>query len=202
MADDAWEAANPGAYEDLPASSCAAGDSADLGRDGTALRWVADITALVAGADGSTLSLVVHPVGKPLADGVPATAPFEVRFDTAALLVDTGSGAPPPTDVSPVTVDPGGSVIDPGLPVVDYGSGYEAPELPAVETPAPALASTTTLGPTPDDLVALGPVDVTGADGRPWGRVVLLTPISAGVGFAMAAVRRWLADRAITAGLG
>jgi hypothetical protein len=199
VAGDRWEAANPGPYEDLPTSTCADGETADLGRDAGTLQWVADISALVGGAD-DTLSLVVHPVGKPLADGVPASAPFEVRFDSAALLVDPGPGAPvaAPTagSVPPVSVDLGGSVVDPGLLDLDDPLGYEAPALPALAGPAPALATATTLGPTPDDLVALGPVDVTSAGGRPWGRLVALAPLSTGIGFAMAAARRWLLDRA------
>lgn len=203
VTEDDWKAANPGPYDELPEAACAEGETADLGRDAVALTWLGDITALVAAADGDTLSLVVRPVGKRVAEDLPATAPFQVQFDRAAVLVDSGAGEPtPPGDgTGPPPADPGfdvggGSFVDPGAP----GSDFVSPPLPT--PPAPALeASPTTEGPTPDDLVALGPVDVTPSEGKPWVRLVLLIPLSAGVGVAMAAARRWKQDRAIALGL-
>jgi hypothetical protein len=202
---DAFEAANPGPYEDLPASDCAAGETAELGRDESALTWLGDITALVAAAEGGTLSLVVHPVGKPLSDGVPATAPFEVQFDTATILVDPGPGAGP-TPADDAVAGPldgasgGGPSVDPVFTTPGFDAGYEAPALTPVPPPAGAT-TTTTAGPTPNELVALGPVDVTSGEARPWTRVLLLVPLSAGIGAAMAAARRWQLDRAISQGL-
>ena len=199
-----WGAANPGPYDALPEAGCAAGETADLGRDASALSWLGDITPLVAAADGRTLSLLVRPVGKPLADGVPATAPFQVQFDRASLLVDPGSSGSPPSGAEippagpPIDVG-GGSFVDPGLPSSDFGSGFESPPLP--EVASPGATTPTTAGPTPDGLVALGPVDVTPSKGKPWVRVVLLVPISAGIGFAMAAARRWRRERAVAYGL-
>ena len=203
VTEDTWEAANPGPYDELPEAACAGGETADLGRDAVALTWLGDITTLVAGANGDTLSLVVRPVGKPLAADLPTTAPFQVQFDGASLLVDSGAGEPiPPGDGSGLPpTDPGFDVG--GGPFVDPGgsaSDFVSPPLPAA--PAPALeASPPTESPTPDELVALGPVDVTPSEGRPWVRVVLLAPVSAGIGFAMAAARRWKQDRAIALGL-
>jgi hypothetical protein len=203
VTEDTWTAANPGPYDELPEAACADGETADLGRDAVALTWLGDITALVAATDEDTLSLVVRPVGKRVADDLPATAPFQVQFDEAVLLIDSGTGEPVPpgdgTDLPPA--DPGfdvggGPFVDPGPP----GSDFVSPPLPT--PPAPALeASPTTEGPTPDDLVALGPVDVTPSEGRPWVRLVLLIPLSTGVGFAMAAARRWKQDRAIALGV-
>ena len=201
VTEDTWEAANPGPYDELPEAACAAGETADLGRDAVALSWLGDITALVAAAEGDELSLVVRPVGKRLTEDLPATAPFQVQFDRAALLVDSGTGEPvPPGDgTEPPPVDPGfdggGGFVDPAP-----GSDFVSPPLPT--SPAPALeVSPTTEGPTPDDLVALGPVDVTPSEGKPWVRLLLLVPLSAGIGFAMAAARRWKEERAIELGL-
>lgn len=204
VTDAPWGAANPGPYDALPEADCAAGETADLGRDASALSWLGDITPLVAAAEGDTLSLVVRPVGKPLAEGVPATAPFQVQFDRAALLVDPGSTGSPPSGVEiPPATPPadvgGGSFFEPGLPPSDFGSGFESPPLPAVASPG--ATTPTTAGPTPDELVALGPVDVVPSEGKPWARVVLLIPISAGIGFAMAAARRWQQERALAHGL-
>lgn len=204
---DRWESANPGPYDQLPEATCAPGETADLGRDATSLRWVADITALVAAAEEQTLSLVVRPVGKPVAEGLPATAPFQVQFDEASLLVDSGSGGgDDPDDGGEVPVPPGvdaggGSLVDPGLSPPDFGSGFESPPLPEVAG-APGATTSTTEGPTPDELVALGPVDVTPSEGKPWVRLVLLVPLSAAAGCAMAWARRWRQERAIALGLG
>jgi hypothetical protein len=206
VTEDAWEAANPGPYAALPEATCADGETADLGRDGVAGSWLGDITALVAAADGDTLSLVVRPVGRPLSADLPATAPFQVQFDEASLLVDPGAGDPvlsddgtggPGTDLG--FDDGSGFVVDPGPPP-DFGSGFESPSLPEVASP-PGATTPTTQGPTPDELVALGPFDAAPSEGKPWVRVVLLVPLSAGIGFAMAAARRWMQDRAIAHGL-
>lgn len=202
---DTWGAANPGPYDALPDADCAPGETADLGRDSSALTWLGDITALVAAAEGDTLSLVVRPVGKPVAEGVPATAPFQVQFDHAALVVDPGStGSPPPAGeappVGPGVDEGGGSFVDPGLPPSDFGSGFESPPLPDVGSPNPGAATPTTAAPTPEELVALGPVDVTPSEGTPWIRVLVLMPISAAIGAAMAAARRWIQERAASAG--
>jgi hypothetical protein len=204
---DTWKAANPGPYAELPEATCAPGESADLGRDGEALTWLGDITALVAAADGDTLSLVVRPVGKPLTDGVPTGTPFEVQFDSATLLVDPGSSgsSPVPEGESSFFSDPsftagGGSFDDPYVP--DLGSGFDVSGLPPVEGPASGPTGSPTDEPVgPEELVALGPVDVTSAGGRPWVRLVVLVPLSAGLGFAMAAARRWQLERAIPLGL-
>lgn len=205
---DRWESANPGPYDALPESACAPGETADLGRDASSLVWVADITALVAAAETSTLSLVVRPVGKPVAAGLPATAPFQVQFDEASLLVDDRSGGPAgPDGGDGIPVAPGidvgdGAFADPGLSPSDFGPGFESPPLPDVAASPPGATTPTTLGPTPDELVALGPTDATPSEGKPWIRVLLLAPVSAAVGWAMAAARRWRQDRAIALGLG
>lgn len=195
-----WKPANPGAYADLPASSCEPGQTIGLGRDAEALIWTADITSLVAAASGDTLALVVHPMGKPVTDGVATTFPFEVQFDTAAVVVDTAGGPPPDPEgvIAPPSFGTGGdSFVDPGLPAPDYGSGFEAPGLPSVGEPTTTVPSSvpTTLDAGSDDADAFGPVTPDSVDGRPWGRLLLLLPISTGIGFAMAAGRRWVLDR-------
>lgn len=180
-----WTSVNPGPYEALPPSTCAAGSSVELGRDGSAGVWVADITALLAAASGPALDLVLHPVGRRPAAELPVTAPFEVQFARATLLIDAGT--PPPGLEPPPAAEPGG--VDPGLP--GGGAPPSALDLPLFPPEVPPAATVpTTEPPSPGDLVALGPVDGTGSDDAPWGRLAVLLPISALSGLGLAAVRR------------
>ena len=196
VATEGWEPANPGAYEDLPASDCGAATSVELGRDAAALTWLTDITALVAAAAGDELDLVLHPLPKPVSADVPASAPFTVQLSGAALLVDPATVPTTPEPPTTLPVDPG--FVDPGIGGPSVGGGFDAPTAPPVDLPP--NATTTTEAEDPGELVALGPVDVTGGESKPWVRLVLLTPISAGIGLAMAAARRYLEERALARG--
>lgn len=183
-----WKPANPGAYADLPASSCAPTTSLELGRDASSASWSADVTPLLAAASGTTLELVLHPLGKPPAEGLPATSPFEVHFSGASLVVDPGT--PPPIAVDPVVepfVDGSG-----GFTVPDPGSAFELPDRGPVEVPSGGPTDTTVPA-TPGELTALGPVDVTDSESAPWSRLLILAPVSAGLGsLAAFGRRRWL----------
>lgn len=199
VATESWEPANPGPYADLPASDCSPERSLELGRDGVALTWLGDISALVAAASGPTLDLVVHPMPKPVSADVPASVPFEVQLSGASVLVDPSST--PTTDPGPVTTLPpfdgtDGSV-DPGSFVPDLGGGFDVPTVPPVSLPP--NATTTTRPSAPEDL-ALGPIDVTDGETKPWVRLLWLTPISAGLGTAAAALRRLVEERALERG--
>ncbi len=194
-----WVAANPGAYADRPTADCAASPSVQLGRDAGALEWVGDVSALVGSGSAGVLSVVVRPVGKPLADGVTATAPFSVQFSAAELRIEdatagpTGSTTTETTFVSTFDESATPSYSDPGISYPAIGGSFDTPALAPVETPA---LTPDTAGPSPDEVVALGPVDVTSSSSRPWGRLVVLTPLSAGLGALAAAGRRWLLDGA------
>lgn len=198
VATEDWEPANPGAYENLPASDC--GASLELGRDATALSWFGDITALVHAASGPTLDLVLHAVPKAVSPDVPASAPYEVQFSGASLLVDPGTT--PTTDLgTDTTLPPSGATdgfVDPGGIGPDVGGGFEPPVASPVSLPP--NATTTTQPSAPEDL-ALGPIDVTDGETKPWVRLLWLTPMSAGLGVGMAAVRRLLEERALERGL-
>lgn len=200
LATEEWTAANPGAYADLPASDCDA--PLQVGRDSEALTWLTDISALVNDPGAGVISLVLHPVGKPPADGVPATVPFEVQFDDAALLIDAPGGLPlpmPETTETTVGYDVGGTDSS-YVPPLDVGSGFDSPDLEPVPTLPPAVTTPPTDPQTPDELVALGPVDATSSGSKPWGRLVLLVPLSAAVGVGLAAARRWQSERDLSFG--
>jgi hypothetical protein len=199
--DDAWTAANPGAYADRPEADCDAGPSVELGRDAGALEWLGDITSLASGLGGSPLSLVVQPLGKPLSDGAPTTFPFTVQVSAAELRVDTpfdaGSGATEDT-VAPDSFDLGGGITAPDVAFPDTGGSFTSPALPPAEVPAaPAAPPAAELE--PEEQAALGPVRGTRGEARPWGRMLVLTPISAGLGTLAAAGRRWHSERALLA---
>jgi len=192
---DAWEPANPGPYADRPEADCSKGPSVELGRDAGATEWLGDITSLAGGSTG-TLSLVVRPIGKPLTEGVAATAPFSVQLATAELRVDDTSTGPAVAEPPTPPLDTGAG-FDPGLSLPDVGTGLDGTGLPPVEVPA---APTTTAAPAPEEPVGLGAVAGAGTS-RPWGRLVVLTPVSTGLGALAAAGRRWHLDRAIAQGL-
>lgn len=198
--EDTWTSANPGPYADRPEADCAAGPSVQLGRDPGAMEWLGDITSLAG--SGGILSLAVRPVGKPLAGDTAPTAPFSVQFRSAELRVEdpvaTGSATEDTTTVPPYDVGGGTTFSDPVLSYPDVGSGLDTPSLPPVETPA--APTETAAGPSLEEQIALGPVDVTESGGRPWGRVIVLTPLSAGIGALTAAGRRWRLDRAVARG--
>lgn len=204
VTEDDWEPANPGPYEDLPQADCAPGETAELGRDAVASTWVADITGLVAAASGDHLSLVVRPVGKAVNANVPATAPFEVRFDAATLRVEA-IGTPRPVDTAttpPFAGDPaertGGGDQAPLSPPL--GGSFDAPALVPVPPATRPPSRTTT--PTSGGEVALGPVEATSSDGTRWLPIVVLVPISAGIGLLAVVSRRWQLGKVMSRGFG
>ncbi len=196
-----WTPANPGAYADRPAANCAASPHVELGRDAATKEWAGDISALAG--SGGTVSFAVRPTGKPLAAGSPASAPFTVDFASAELRFE------PPTVTTSVTTDTsppptyntgdGPTYADPGFAYPETGSGLDTAGLPPVDTAAP-VADAVTPTRTPAQPFVHGPVDLTKGQSRPWGRVLVLTPLSAGIGTLTAAGRRRLLDRAASRG--
>lgn len=192
-----WSSANPGAYADRPESECTPASRVRLGRDLTTKEWAGDITAL-ANPTG-TVSLAVRPAGKPLSGSNPPTAPFAVRFGSAEIRFDPPTTSPSTTS-STAPADTSGFGPPPtssyDYPDFDSGSGIDAPDRGTLETPTtgtPAIAE-------PGSQLDRGPVNAAGRGPRPWGRVLVLTPISAGIGTLGAAGRRWRLDRVLERG--
>lgn len=190
-----WTSANPGAYADRPESECTPASTVRLGRDLTTKEWAGDITAL-ANPRGA-VSLAVRPVGKSLSGSSPATAPFSVRFGSAEIRYDppttttslTSSTSPP--DTSSFELPPNPPTLD--YPQLDSGSGFDSPDLVPLDT----ATTETTVITEPGAQLDRGPVNAVGRGPRPWGRLAVLTPISAGVGALGAAARRWRLDRVL-----
>lgn len=190
-----WTSANPGTYAARPESACTPASTVRLGRDLTTKEWAADITAL-ANPTGS-VSLAVRPAGKSLSGSSPPTAPFSVRFGSAEIRFDPPATAPEvtstttPPDLSGFEPPPGASNFD--YPDVDSGSGSDASDGAPLET---STTQTTTIA-EPGSQLDRGPVNAAGRGPRPWGRVLVLAPISAGLGTLGAAGRRWRLDRVL-----
>lgn len=196
---DDWTPANPGPYDARPAADCDTGPSVELGRDAEAGEWLGDLSGLAPTEPGAPLSLVVQPLGKPIAEGAPTTFPFSVRLSLAELRTDVPFDAGGTTDTVPVdSFDLSGGITSPPLNLPTIGSGFTSPGLPPTAAPAaPAAQPTSALE--PEEQAALGPVKGTPGKPRPWGRMFVLTPISAGLGAFAAAAHRWFAARAVAA---
>lgn len=192
---DAWTAANPGAYADAPEASC--DGAASLARD-DAGQWTADVTALVAGAlGGGTVSLVVAPA--PPATGLPIEAPFDVQLSSAQLQVTdasgvgAGFGSLPPTTA--YTFQP--PAATPALPSTAFAPPVPPSAFPPAALPpativgAPAAPATPAVDAAAPTAGTFQPVASTGP-GKPWGRLLWMVPLSAAVGAAATAARRWL----------
>ncbi|MGQ0430858.1 MAG: hypothetical protein ACT452_00460 [Microthrixaceae bacterium] len=191
-ANNTWTSANPGSYADRPASDCAAGSSVRLGRDLGTQEWAGDITSL-ADPSGIT-SLAVRPMGKSLSGASPPTAPFSVQFGSAEIRYDPPTGPTTTADSgASTTFGTDGGSFSPTYPEFDPDPGFGTPSLGPVETTPGSGDATVTSSSAP--VLNRGPVDGTERGPRPWGRLVVLTPISAGIGTLGAAGRRWKLDR-------
>ena len=198
-----WTAANPGALADAPVADCTSAATLTRTTDGS---WLGDLTALAP--DGGTVSLVIQPQYQP---PVPV-GPGMIVTISAGEFAATGSSAPSTTETTAGSF--GGGDTGPGTSEDLYGSfgggdfsgdfgtgSYVVP--PPVggddgsgSTVPPTSTPTTTV----DDDFALEPVASGGGESRPWGRLVLLVPLSAGFGVASVRARRLLALRAIPVG--
>jgi hypothetical protein len=201
----AWDDANPGAYDDRPPADC--GAAVELTRDEAGGFWTGDVTALLD-PDGTTL-ILLEPVAGEVVGGLPVVPGFQIQFSGAQVLATGTSPAAEtggtPTPVPAFEPPPGGGVEAPGFdaPAFD-GPTFAGPDLATAEldlgAPEPAAPATTqTIGeerPSPtDDLFASGPISGIPGDPRPWWRLVVLVPLSAAVGVGAALGRRWWHER-------
>jgi hypothetical protein len=191
----AWRPANPGAYEDRPTGSCEQAISA--GRDSASARWTIDITSAVSAAQGGTLSYLLVPTPTPVDSNVPLNAPFQLVFSGAQVLVQQ--------DAAPTTTttffDDSGGFTDPGFADPGVGGGVPLPDVQTNTTIPELPTSTTAVVDDPGELAAPGPAEAAGSDDDPpWGRLILLVPLSAAAGYGATYARRWLRERGLSAG--
>lgn len=207
--DESWEAEDPGARGDAPKQDCS--EKINLTRVEGEGTWLGDIASLVS--DGGTVSIVILPEHTP---PTPAGTGMVVRIGEIELTA-TGSSPTPPTtsgDLTPSGGDSGG-FFDPGPSSggdTSFGGGssfdggsFDVPADsggavdpgptgdPGADTPAAADDAGAI---TEDDgFFALDPIDEVATDGRPWIRLLLFVPLSAGIGFGSVHLRHFLEDR-------
>lgn len=204
-----WEPANPGAYDDAPEADCAA--AVDLTRDEEAAEWTAEVGSLLAAG-----SLMIVPADTP-GGGSPLDPGFRVTFSEAALAVV----ATPSVSSSPAFAQPtpgGGAYSSPATSSTAGGFGGGGGSDFTV-TPAPAgapEAGTTVTTVAVDEELEEGdgggaeeafgaPELVAGAGGsrgggKPWGRLLVLAPLSAVVGVVTVEGQKRLARRGVAVG--
>ncbi len=206
-----WAPANPGAWSDAPEPDCTS--AAALDRQAAGARWVGDVTVHLL--DGDEVTLMVVP-GE--GEGLPA-AGFQLAFEGATVVVEGqagGAGGGGDAGVDWRTGDGGGGTgVAPGgaAPPAGPGSGFTPAPAPApvggpvgggpgtgdAAVPAgPAGEGGDAGAPPPGgEQVGLGagPVAASGAPTeRPWHRLLVLVPLSALVGAAVAVGRPRLRD--------
>ncbi len=211
-----WAAANPGPSADAPEPDCTS--PVALTRDSDSLRWTGDVGSLFA-TGGGERSLMILPADPP--DGGPPVDPgFRVSFSGASLATTTppattpttAFAGSPPSSASPSPAVGAGSTASSSsdsLPDVSSytpsGDSSLSPATTAVSTtpttaPAEVAAPAVDTGAFQPPTLAEGAVagGGGGAD-QPWGRLVVLVPLSAAIGVASTFGRRFLARRVAAA---
>ena len=182
-----WDPADGGDFGARPTSDCATAVDAVADGAGT---WTIDLALLLAG--GSTADVVLVPNAPELLPGLPAGLGFTISF--SGIDVVASSSAAPSTTATPRPAPV--AAPEPARP--------PASPAPAVRpSPVPAGVPTTVAGVGNDGTGgSLGSPVAPGAtvpsimfdlasdsERRPWGRLLLLVPLSAAAGFGAVATR-------------
>lgn len=195
---DTWDPADPGALGDAPKPDCTVAVS--LTRTLDSMTWLGNITPLVA--DGGTTTLMVVPEYAP---PIPIGTGMFVRIETIELTAEGSAAAAP---VTPTTLDfstPGGGntfeptpdagVIDSFGGDLPFSGGSVGIDDLGAGAPDPAVAAPESIS-NDDDFFTLGDVEEVAAEPKPWIRLLFITPLSAGIGYATIRVKALLEDRA------
>jgi hypothetical protein len=193
-----WQGANPGPRDQAPEPDCSA--EVRLTRS-TSGAWLGSLAALAAG--GGEVSLMVLPVYEP---PVPVGPGMVVQI--AGVEIAAAEGTPTTTTTTTTTTTiPVGAVGDgtTGSPPVggDPAANYfEVPGSPAptgeAAPPTEPAADATAGGDGEEEFFTLGPLEDDAGERRPWIRVLVLVPLSAGLGAGVVYARRFLNERGIT----
>lgn len=204
---DGWSAADGGALADGPPPDCSASVALEL-VDGA---WTGDVATLLA--PGTSSLAFVPDYAPPLTVGFGMdVAIAAVTFDAAgAAPTTTTTTAPPATTAAPpVTSSPSPAPTSPAVVVAPPTTRQPstATTAPPIGDPsdsnlaAPPPPVRPTLAPSPtvvdDGVFTLGPAQEFDDEGRPWGRVVILAPLSLAIGVGATRLRDVIADRLAT----
>ncbi len=185
-------AADPGAIDEAPATECTGGIALTRGEDGT---WTGDITAVV-GDSTTFLAVVPGPVPD---DATPLDPGFVLEFAApvvAVTLAPSDDGAAPVAPVDTVAPTP-----DFSTPAPSDSFDFSPTPSPSFDSPPIDSAPVTTVAPPVDSSTSestevagptLNSAPISGGSGdtRPWIRLLLLLPLSAGAGAAAVFGRR------------
>lgn len=202
-----FAAADPGPIEEAPATECPSGVTLTRSDDGV---WSGDVSSLVNGA-ATAIALVPGPAP---ADAGPLDAGFTAQFSGADLTVSVAAApttqAPVTTAFTPPTTSGGSTFTPPPATSAPTGGSFTPSAPVTTAAPAPvADAPATTVAPAVDaqtsesldvagPQIAAGPISGGSGDGKPWIRLLLLIPLSAGVGAAAVYGKQYLEHVALS----
>lgn len=194
--------ANPGALDAAPAPDCTG--EVLLERD-EAGDWSGNVLGLAQAApEGAPFGIALLP-GE-LDSPVPLPTGFSLTFEAASVLATGsfdaptttttfGSGGAPAEPAAPLPVVPPPVTSDPNL--VNTFDGQQ-PLTPPTQPGTPEPDSEAVSEQTAEENalpVPTGSAIGGGGDERPWWRLVLLIPFSAGIGYAAGPLRTWFDER-------
>lgn len=192
-------AADPGPIADAPATECAGGVALERSDDGT---WTGDISAIV-GESTTFLAIVPGPVPD---DATPLDPGFVLEFEAPVVALTLGpaddDGASPVVPVDTIAPTP-----DFSAPPPSDSFDFSPTPSPSFESPPIDSAPVTTVAPPVDSSTSestevagptLNSAPISGGSGetKPWIRLLLLVPLSAGAGAAAVFGRRRLTPAA------
>ena len=183
-------ATDAGPIAEAPATECTGGIALTRGDDGT---WTGDITAIV-GDSTTFLAVVPGPVPD---DATPLDPGFVLEFEAPVVALTLGSvddGADPVAPVDTIAPPP-----DFSAPAPTDSFDFSPTPSPSFDSPPIESAPVTTVAPPVDSSTSesteiagptLNSAPISGGSGdtRPWVRLLLLVPLSAGAGAGAAAV--------------
>lgn len=193
---EAWQPANPGAYDEAPTPDCAAPIA--LTRDADALVWSAEVVGLLPSLGGEA-SLMIVP-SETAGGGSPLDPGYQVTFSEAALAVIAAPGT---------TMAPSTTFAPPSSPSFSGGSTgggstFSPPGPAATPSTVPVTPDTVPVDEQPQSGEAFQPPSLAGGatpggggTEQPWAKLFVLVPLSAIIGAATVYGKRLLQQRGV-----
>lgn len=195
-----WDPADAGAWDARPTADCDAG-SVDAAAESSG-RWALDLTAFAASATGPTIDVVLLPTPPEAVPGFGTSFGFTAAFTAAEVATDrpttaVAAGASPrPASAAATTATPPAS-LPARTPIVAVPAVGPALPPPSARTTPTSTSAALVGGGGPGEAIAAPMFDLARSDDdRPWGRLLVLVPLSAATGLGAAAARNLARRRA------